>query len=144
MDKLHLLSARYNAIWMETNQLYEAWARQRGLSFYELLVILSVTEADGALLQRDICRRFAIPKQTVSAIIKALAEKGWLELEVSAQDRRSRELRLTSEGRARAARIARELQAHEAQVWRRLGPRRAEQLIESTALYNQYFREVGG
>lgn len=136
MDHLRQLSARYNAVWMETGQLYETWARRRGLSFYELLVVLSITE-------KDICRRFTIPKQTVHAIIKTLADKGWLELEVSEQDRRSRKLCLTAEGREQAAQIVQSLQEHEARVWLRLGVDRAEQLIEYTALYNRYFREVG-
>lgn len=144
MDKLHQLSAQYNALWIETNQLYETWARQRGMSLYELLVILSIVEADGAVLQRDICQRFAIPKQTVNAIIKTLTDKGWLELKVSEQDRRSRKLYLTSEGSAQAAQIAQALQEHEAQVWLRLGLDRAEQLIEHPALYNRHFREVSG
>ena len=99
MDHLRQLSARYNAVWMETSQLYETWARRRGLSFYELLVVLSITETEEAVFQKDICRRFTIPKQTVHAIIKTLADKGWLELEVSEQDRRSRKLCLTAEGR---------------------------------------------
>ena len=90
MDQLHQLSAQYNALWIETNQLYETWARQRGMSLYELLVVLSIVEADGTVLQKDICQRFAIPKQTVNAIIKTLTDKGWLELKVSEQDRRSR------------------------------------------------------
>lgn len=132
MDHLRQLSARYNAVWMETSQLYETWARRRGLSFYELLVF-----------QKDICRRFTIPKQTVHAIIKTLADKGWLELEVSEQDRRSRKLCLTAEGREQAAQIVQSLQEHEARVWLRLEVDRAEQLIEYTALYNRYFREVG-
>lgn len=144
MDQLHQLSAQYNALWIETNQLYETWARQRGMSLYELLVILSIVEADGAVLQKDICQRFAIPKQTVNAIIKTLADKGWLELKVSEQDRRSRKLYLTSEGSAQAAQIAQALQEHEAQVWLRLGLDRAEQLIEHTALYYRHFREVNG
>lgn len=138
MDQLHQLSAQYNALWIETNQLYETWARQRGMSLYELLVILSIVEADGTVLQKDICQRFAIPKQTVNAIIKTLTDKGWLELKVSEQDRRSRKLSLTPEGSAQA------LQEHEAQVWLRLGLDRAEQLIEHTALYNRHFREVSG
>ena len=142
MDKLHQLSSQYNAIWIETSQLYETGARQRGMSFYELLVILSIVEADGTVLQRDICQQFTIPKQTVSAIIKTLTDKGWLELKVSEQDRRSRKLCLTSEGSAQATQIAQALQDHEAQVWLRLGLDRAEQLIEYTALYNRYFREV--
>ena len=77
------------------------------------------------------------------AIIKTLADKGWLELEVSEQDRRSRKLCLTAEGREQAAQIVQSLQEHEARVWLRLGVDRAEQLIEYTALYNRYFREVG-
>ena len=139
MDHLRQLSARYNAVWMETGQLYETWARRRGLSFYELLVVLSITETEEAVFQKDICRRFTIPKQ----IIKTLADKGWLELEVSEQDRRSRKLCLTAEGREQAAQIVQSLQEHEARVWLRLGVDRAEQLIEYTALYNRYFREVG-
>lgn len=114
MDHLRQLSARYNAVWMETSQLYETWARRRGLSFYD-----------------------------VHAIIKTLADKGWLELEVSEQDRRSRKLCLTAEGREQAAQIVQSLQEHEARVWLRLEVDRAEQLIEYTALYNRYFREVG-
>lgn len=144
MDKLHQLSAQYNALWIETNQLYEAWARQQGVSLYELLVILSIVETDGTALQKDICQRFAIPKQTISAIIKTLTNKGWLELKVLEQDRRSRRLCLTSEGSARAEQIAQAIQEHEAQVWLRLGLDRAEQLIEYTALYNRYFGEVSG
>lgn len=143
MDHLRQLSARYNAVWMETSQLYETWARRRGLSFYELLVVLSITETEEAVFQKDICRRFTIPKQNVHAIIKTLADKGWLELEVSEQDRRSRKLCLTAEGREQAAQIVQSLQEHEARVWLRLGVDRAEQLIEYTALYNRYFREVG-
>ena len=134
MDQLHQLSAQYNALWIETNQLYETWARQRGMSLYELLVILSIVEADGAVLQKDICQRFAIPKQTVNAIIKTLTDKGWLELKVSEQDRRSRKLSLTPKGSTQAVQIAQALQEHEAQVWLRLGLDRAEQLIEHTAL----------
>lgn len=144
MEKLYQLSAQYNALWIETNQLYEPWARQRGMSLHELLVILSIVEADGAVLQRDICRRFVIPKQTVSAIIKTLTDRGWLELRVSEQNRRSRNLCLTPVGSAQAAQIAQALQEHEAQVWLRLGLDRAEQLIEHTALYNRHFREVNG
>lgn len=144
MDKLHQLSAQYNALWIETNQLYEAWARQQGVSLYELLVILSIVEDNGMVLQKDICRRFAIPKQTISAIIKTLRNKGWLELKVLEQDRRGRRLCLTSEGSARAEQIAQTLQEHEAQVWLRLGLDRAEQLIEYTALYNRHFGEVSG
>lgn len=142
MEKLYQLSARYNTIWTETNQLYEDWAHRHGMSLYELLVILSIVETEGGVLQKDICRKYAIPKQTVSAIIKALTDKAWLEPRVSHKDRRSRELHLTERGKEQTDRIARELQDHEAKVWFQLGLDRAEQLIEYTSLYNRFFREV--
>lgn len=121
MDHLRQLSARYNAVWMETSQLYETWARRRGLSFYELLVVLSITETEEACSKRTFAGVFTIPKQTVHAIIKTLADKGWLELEVSEQDRRSRKLCLTAEGREQAAQIVQSLQEHEARVWAPVG-----------------------
>ena len=30
----------YTVLWRETSALYEEWAKKRGLSYYELLVIL--------------------------------------------------------------------------------------------------------
>lgn len=63
MDQLHQLSAQYNALWIETNQLYETWARQRGRSLYELLVILSIVEADGTVLQKDIASGLRSPSR---------------------------------------------------------------------------------
>lgn len=43
------LSGRYNELWRETSALYEAWARQNGLSYHELLVVLSIAQARGAV-----------------------------------------------------------------------------------------------
>lgn len=106
------------------------------------MVIISLTEADIPVLQKAVCQRFAMPKQMVNAIVKAMIDKGWAALKVSEQDRRSRELCLTPEGRTVAARIVQELQTHEMQVWEKLGREQAEQLIEYTPLYNRYFKEV--
>ena len=32
----------YTVLWRETSALYEEWAKKHGLSYYELLVILSI------------------------------------------------------------------------------------------------------
>ena len=37
----------YTVLWRETSALYEEWAKKHGLSYYELLVILSIMEPDG-------------------------------------------------------------------------------------------------
>lgn len=60
----------YTVLWRETSALYEEWAKKRGLSYYELLVILSIMEPDGPCLQKDICTHWQLPKQTVNTILK--------------------------------------------------------------------------
>lgn len=62
----------YTVLWRETSALYEEWAKKRGLSYYELLVILSIMEPDGPCLQKDICTHWQLPKQTVNTILKTL------------------------------------------------------------------------
>ena len=42
MDQLHQLSAQYNTLWIETNQLYETWARPVSYTQLTLPTILRV------------------------------------------------------------------------------------------------------
>ena len=54
----------YTVLWRETSALYEEWAKRHALSYYELLVILSIMNPDGPCLQKDICTHWQLPKQT--------------------------------------------------------------------------------
>ena len=69
----------YTTLWQETNALYEKWAKKHGLSYYELLVILSLADKS-ACKQKDICQVWQLPKQTVHTILKAFVQHGWVEL----------------------------------------------------------------
>lgn len=62
----------YTVLWRETSALYEEWAKRHALSYYELLVILSIMNPDGPCLQKDICTHWQLPKQTVNTILKTL------------------------------------------------------------------------
>ena len=144
MDHLRQLSARYNAVWMETSQLYETWARRRGLSFFiscwwsfllqKLKKRCSKRTFAGVLrFQSRLCMPLSKPWQT---------RGGW-NWKFRNRTEGAGNSVLTAEGREQAAQIVQSLQEHEARVWLRLEVDRAEQLIEYTALYNRYFREVG-
>lgn len=133
---------RYTALWRESNTLYEDWARKYGLSYYELLVILSLFEADGLCRQKDICRQWTLPKQTVNTILKNFTERSWVALVPSPEDRRNKDISLTAKGREFAADTANALQAHECAVLEALGSESAEALIETTTLYNKLFKEI--
>lgn len=80
----------YTTLWQETNALYEKWAKKHGLSYYELLVILSLADKS-ACKQKDICQVWQLPKQTVHTILKAFVQHGWVELTPCEDDRRNKQ-----------------------------------------------------
>ena len=135
---------RYNTLWRETSVLYEDWAKKRGISYFELLTILSVTEAQSPCTQKDICDQWILPKQTVNSVLANLVKRGWVRLSPSPKDRRNKEILLTGEGKIAAAKIAGDLQEKENAVWLKLGKKRADEMLENTAIYNQFFKEENG
>ena len=132
----------YTVLWRETSALYEEWAKRHALSYYELLVILSIMNPDGPCLQKDICTHWQLPKQTVNPILKNFAGRGWITLVPSAEDRRGRVILPTGTGRLFMEATVSDLQAHEKSVWQRMGQENARALLESTALYNKLFKET--
>ncbi len=132
----------YTVLWRETSALYEEWAKKRGLSYYELLVILSIMEPDGPCLQKDICTHWQLPKQTVNTILKNFAGRAWITLVPSEEDRRGKVILLTDAGRLFMEATTSDLQAHERSVWQKMGQENARALLESTTLYNKLFKET--
>lgn len=132
----------FTGLWQETNMLYADWAKRHGLSLTELLVALSLVEQPQGCRQRDICRRWALPKQTVNSLLKQWQQQGWVSFAQEPGDRRVRRVTLTSQGLAYAGEIARQLIQTESQVWQRLGQETSQEFLDATARYNQYFREA--
>ena len=61
---------RYYLLWRESNAVYEEWAKEQGLSLNGLLILYSLYEGQEGCTQKQICRQWLIPKQTVSAALK--------------------------------------------------------------------------
>ena len=142
MDEILTQILAYDALWRENNALYSEWAKAQGLSYNELLVMLSLTrEADAPCTQKDICRQWLLPKQTVNSILERFTRLG---LESDPRDRRNKRIALTGTGQARLGALTEALQDKERQVWQSMGPGRSRDLLETTALYNRLFREVAG
>ncbi len=145
MDEILTQILAYDALWRENNALYSEWAKAQGLSYNELLVMLSLTrEADAPCTQKDICRQWLLPKQTVNSILERFTRLDWVALESDPRDRRNKRIALTETGQARLGALAEALQDKERQVWQSMGPERSRDLLETTALYNRLFREVAG
>lgn len=137
MQKLEL----YTALWRETNMIYEDWAKKHGLSYSELLVILSLAEMKGTCLQKDICRQWTLPKQTVNSVLKNLMERSLVSLTSYETDRRSKLIQLTKEGKLYVDSIAGDLQRAEYSAWTKMGEENTDMLLKTVSLYNSYLKE---
>lgn len=132
----------YTELWRETNALYEDWARKHGLSYYELLVILSLSEKDMVHTQKNICRRWQLPTQTVNSILKNFIGRDWVVLVPSAEDKRNKVIVPTKEGKSVIHKVSSQLAQDEKNAWKALGKKHADALLTGITLYNRFFQEV--
>lgn len=132
---------QYYTAWRATNAIYEDWAKKYGLSYYELLVLLSLGEGKEPCTQKRICEQWTLPKQTVHSILRNFLERGWVSFHVLEDDKRNKGIAFTPAGSAFAGEVIDKLQSLECRVWERLGEEKGNALLESTMLYVSYFRE---
>lgn len=133
---------RYDELWRETNVLYEEWAKRRRISYHELLALLSISSMEGNCTQKSICEQWAFPKQTIHSILQSFLKRGLIVFVPLERDRRNKSIAFTEAGRAFAQPILEELHEKERAAWQRLGEEKSKALLETTALYNRFFREA--
>ncbi|MBM6686334.1 MarR family transcriptional regulator [Faecalicatena contorta] len=133
---------KYYNLWQETTVLYERWARRRGLTYNSLTVLIAVAgSAPASCTQKTICQDWALPKQTVNTILKDFAKKGLLELVPVEEDRRSKAIRLTEEGRGFCERTLGDLKRLELFIMEQMDPTLVDAMIGGMDLFCQYFRK---
>lgn len=89
--------AEYNSMIKEHEDLYRQIARRFGLSECAFWILYSLREANASLTQSKLCYALSQPKQTINSALKKMEECGYIEL-LSGQDRRRKQLQLTSKG----------------------------------------------
>lgn len=89
--------AEYNSMIKEHEDLYRQIARRFGLSECAFWILYSLREANASLTQSELCYALSQPKQTINSALKKMEECGYIEL-LSGQDRRRKQLQLTSKG----------------------------------------------
>lgn len=139
LQQLH----RYYGLWKESNAVYEEWAKEYGLSSNELLILQSLEDGEENLTQKAISRRWLIPKQTVSTILKDFEERGYVVFSPMAFDKRNKQIRLTPKGKEFTGRILLKLQEKELYVLKKMGLERVLDLNDSLELFIRFFREGG-
>lgn len=129
----------YYAIWRRTNAIYEEWAKKYGMSYYEMLIVISLWEADAPCTQKQICEEWTLPKQTVNSILKNFERDGLITFETLKTDRRNKSILFTEAGLEFSNKIMGDLQRKESQVWRQLGKERRRAFLKTMDLYAELF-----
>ena len=132
---------RYYALWKESNVVYEEWAKSHGMSANSLLILEALY--DGICTQKEISQKWCIPKQTINTILKDLEAQGYLELTAMEQDKRNKQIELTSKGRLFADRIITQVQEKELYVIRQMGLERMKSMNDDLERFISLFRAGG-
>ncbi|MEY8463155.1 MarR family winged helix-turn-helix transcriptional regulator [Streptococcus merionis] len=122
--------------------LYEQYARQHGMNYKVLLILLWLYNNPAGISQKTLCDRTYSTKQVVYAIIQNYIQKGYAKLKNSASDKRSKLVVLTEEGRAYAAEIVAPLDTMEEKAMAQLSKEQVETLLTATACFTKYLGEL--
>lgn len=132
IERLPQLYRRPGFLVRRAHQIFEAIFEDNfiklALSPAQYSVLLAVHNARG-INQNDIARSVGMNKVTVSQIVQALEERGWIARETAPADRRRRHLALTAAGRRALARTAAMADATYDQQMAPLEPHERETLV---------------
>lgn len=133
---------RYYQLLGEATQLYEKWAKQKGITYNTVLILCTLLSEQGRCTQKEIYEKWGIPKQTVHTILKDLEKKGYVTFTDMPSNRRQRIISLTYIGNKYANQIAKELYEQDFRVLEKMGLERMIVLNEHLSLYVKYYRET--
>jgi MarR family transcriptional regulator, multiple antibiotic resistance protein MarR len=80
-------------------------AREHGLTMQQWELVVRLQRAGGTCDQRELCCLFGVTPPTLSALIDAAEQRGWIERLPYPGDRRRRRISLTEAGEELAGRV---------------------------------------
>lgn len=128
---------RLNELLSQTEALYHRLARQLGLADSAMRVLYILLEADSSCALTWLCACSGMSRQTVHSTLHGLEREGFLTL--SLRDGKNKEVRLTQEGKALAARTAGRLMQMENEVLASWDEREVETYL---ALTERFLRDL--
>lgn len=94
--------------------------------------------------QKDIMQIYEMPKQTINNVILSLQKQGFVEVEISPNDKREKNINLTTSGKIYAQDFITQYTDFEWQIYQRLGAKKLEKFIEISTDFEMAFSEVLG
>lgn len=89
-----------NCLYKEIDEIYHNLARHYGLSDSALWILYLIRENNKVYTPKEICDLLSLSKQTIHSGLKSLKTAGYIHLELSADNRKSKRIILTPSGKA--------------------------------------------
>ena len=128
-----------NAALSGTLDLYRIWAKKHNLN-YNALVILYTLDDYKVCTQKQICKWWALPKQTVHGILLDFEKKGYLISKANPENKRERLITFTEKGKVFASSILDQLYNMEENFMKKLGTEQRKQLIACNIKYYELLK----
>lgn len=125
--------------WGRTNALYTLWCTAMGHNSYRLLVLYAIN-AHAPITQKGISDSTGLSKQTVSTVMRALKEEGYVALSPGG-DRREKNVAFTQAGQRYADKALAPLYRLEQRVFDVMGAERMKQMSDAITLFNIVFEK---
>ena len=131
LKEMTRLNAALNALYMEQDDIYSAYAAHFGLSDTAFWVLYAVCESSEVKTQNALAETLSLPRQSINSAVAALVKRGYIALEQLPGARSGKALRLTDTGKALCDRVIYPLFAIESRALDALGAD-AERYVELT------------
>ncbi|MCD8111131.1 MAG: MarR family winged helix-turn-helix transcriptional regulator [Clostridiales bacterium] len=126
--------------WQRITMAYSDYARSVGISYTSLQILKYITGTENCT-QKSICQMSFLPKQTVNSIITGFYKKGYIELRELPEDRRTKTVHLTEQGKAYMETFSPHIENAEYEAMQALSEQQRTALLECIQLYGKVFRE---
>ncbi len=133
----------YYKLWRESYIMYEEWAKKQEMSLNTLLILYSFYENGDVCTQKQISKRWLIPKQTVNAVLKDFEKKEYIKLIPVESDKRNKKIQLTPSGNAFAHEVITKLHDRELYVMEQMGLEAIKEMNVQLGTFVNLFRTGG-
>lgn len=126
----------FNTVIMELFTAYHQIASRLGVTENELWILYELISEEGGLLQRELCERLGVARQTINSALHKMEMAGHI-IQQMGSDRRTKVVILTAAGRELAVRTAGWLMKAEAAALEAMGPEKYESMFRGLRAYTQ-------
>lgn len=145
-EKINKLLNEYCKLRDRQYAVYDKYAKNNGLTMYELFVLDILWFAKNGETQKNMSERMSVNKQTISSIIGKFENLGYVKFVEVEQDRRNKKVHLTESGKAYAQNIIPPAAIADNLAMEKLGLCNAQKLIELTTQFTEnmerFFEEI--